>query len=105
MYKLFDKRDNFPFSIVRMPDLSGNIPSHIFYGSIMSEFLRIARATLLLTDFIPRASILYKRMTNQGGSVHKIFRQIKKAMLRHPEAFLKYKLPSNVIITKILGQQ
>ena len=46
VYKLFDKRDDFPFTIVRMPDLSGNIPSYIFYGSIMSEFLRIARCTL-----------------------------------------------------------
>ena len=38
VFKLFDKRDNFPFFIVRMPDLSGNIPSHVFYGSVMSEF-------------------------------------------------------------------
>ena len=42
IYKLFDKRDTFPFSIVRMPDLTGNIPSSMYYGSIMSEFLRIA---------------------------------------------------------------
>ena len=45
VYKLFDKRDGFPFTIIRMPDKRGNIPSHIFYGSIMSEFLRIGRAT------------------------------------------------------------
>ena len=50
-YKLFDKRDDFPFSILRMPDLSGNIPSFIFYGSIMSEFLRIARSTRLVENF------------------------------------------------------
>ena len=53
IYKLFDKRDTFPFSIVRMPDLTGNIPSSMYYGSIMSEFLRIARCTLLLADFVP----------------------------------------------------
>ena len=39
IYKLFDKRDDFPFSIVRMPDLTGNIPSSMYYGPIMSEFL------------------------------------------------------------------
>ena len=55
IYKLFDKRDNFPFFIVRMPDLGGNIPSHVFYGSAMSEFLRIARSTLLYSDFLPVA--------------------------------------------------
>ena len=52
VYKLFDKRGDFPFTIVRMPDLSGNIPSYVFYGSIMSEVLRITCCMLLLSDFI-----------------------------------------------------
>ena len=30
VYKLFDKRDAFPFSIVRMPYVSSNIPESIF---------------------------------------------------------------------------
>ena len=30
VYKLFDKRDKFPFFILRMPYLSSNIPSLIF---------------------------------------------------------------------------
>ena len=53
VHKLFDKRDAFPFSIVRMPDLSSNIPSNIFYGAVFSELLRIGRATLLFDDFVP----------------------------------------------------
>ena len=83
VYKLFDKRDGFPFFIVRMPDLTGNIPSHIFYGSIMSDFLRIARATLQYEEFLPRASDLYQRMINQGGSKNRILKQISKAVNRH----------------------
>ena len=58
MYKLFDKRDAFPFSIVRMPDLSSNIPSNIFHGTVFSELLRIARATLLFDDFVPREPVM-----------------------------------------------
>ena len=87
IYKLFDKRDNFPFFIVRMPDLGGNIPSHVFYGSVMSEFLRIARSTLLYSDFLPVARSLFKRMLNQGGSRVKLLNQIEKALNRHPTAF------------------
>ena len=101
VYKLFDKRDDFPFTIVRMPDLSGNIPSFVFYGSIMSEFLRISRCTLLLSDFIPRASALYKRMVKQGGSKNMVLRQIRKAMSRHPEPFQKYSSLPNQIMNKI----
>ena len=88
-----------------MPDLSGNIPSYVFYGSIMSEFLRIARCTLLLSDFIPRASSLYKRMISQGGSSNMVSRQIRKAMSRHQEPFQKYNTPANMIINKIIEQQ
>ena len=87
VYKLFDKRDGFPFFIVRMPDLSGNIPSHVFYGSVMSEFLRIARCTLLYPDFISSIISLFKRMLNQGGCENKLYMQIRKAFNGHPSSF------------------
>ena len=67
VYKLYDKRDAFPFSIVRMPYLSSNIPKKIFYSSLVGEFLRIARATLQISDFEPKAIDLIKRMLNQGA--------------------------------------
>ena len=98
VYKLFDKRDNFPFFIVRMPDLSGNIPSHVFYGSVMSEFLRIARSTLLYSDFLPVASNLLKRMINQGGAKDRLLQQISKAIRRHPDAFRQFSKKANEIV-------
>ena len=97
VYKIFDKRDNFPFFIIRMPDLSGNIPLHVFYGSVMSEFLRIARSTLLYADFLPVASNLVKRMISQGGSKIRILNQISKAISRHPTSFGKFSRSSFVI--------
>ena len=101
VYKLFDKRESFPFFIVRMPDLSGNIPSHVFYGSIMSEFLRIARCTLLYSDFLPSAVNLFKRMVSQGGSHSRILKQITKAMSRHPEPFSKFSKSTQEIVKDI----
>ena len=101
IYKLFDKRDGFPFFIVRMPDLSGNIPSHVFYGSIMSEFLRMARCTLMYSDFLSSAIGLIKRMVNQGGSKEKILLQIRKAILRHPEPFKKFNKRAKDIMNDI----
>ena len=44
-FGLFDKRDSFPFSIVRMPDKSSNVPSSIVYSAIDAESLRIARGS------------------------------------------------------------
>ena len=104
IYKLFDKRDNFPFFIVRMPDLSGNIPSHVFYGSVMSEFLRIARSTLRYSDFLPVCVSLFKRMINQGGSELKLLNQIKKALNRHFSSFDFSKSASQIIADIRSGQ-
>jgi len=97
VYKLFDKRDTFPFFIVRMPDLSGNIPGHIFYGSIMSEILRIARSTLHYNDFIPRTADLFKRMINQGAEPSKLSKQVDKVLNRHPDAFASFNESVNSI--------
>ena len=44
-FGLFDKRDSFPFSIVRMPDKLSHVPSSIVYSAIGAESLRIARAS------------------------------------------------------------
>ena len=103
IYKLYDKRDDFPFHIIRMPDKNGNIPLHIFYGSIMSEFLRIARATLLYADFLPRAQALFSRMINQGGEQSRVLAQIQRAITRHPEPFSKFAKTSLQIIHSITG--
>ena len=54
---LFDKRDAFPFSIVRMPYKSSNIPSTIFYSSIGAETLRIARASNTPNSFVTSVKI------------------------------------------------
>ena len=41
----FDKRDSFPFYIVRMPDKSSNVLSSIVYSVTGAESLIIARAS------------------------------------------------------------
>ena len=81
VYKLYDKGDAFPFSIVRMPYLCSNIPKKIFYSALVGEFLRIARATLYLSDFEPKAIDLVKRMLNQGGDRTSIEKYLLKIIL------------------------
>ena len=71
MYKPFDKKDKFPFLIVRMSHLSSNIPSanehlHIV-SSFLLELIRIARCIIILYEFIPRASEIVTRIIAQGG--------------------------------------
>ena len=70
-----------------MPHMSSNLPSTIFYGSIFLEALCIARCTLRINDFIPRASDLFSRMMAQGWNRA----TIKKAFQSYSTAFQKFR--------------
>ena len=104
VYKLYDKRDAFPFSIVRMPYLSSNIPKKIFYSALVGEFLRIARATLQISDFEPKAIDLIKRMLNQGADQKCVERYLLKIIRRHPESFTHFKTNPLEMVQKLLSQ-
>ena len=82
VYKLFDKRDNFPFFIVRMPDLTGNIPNHVFYGSVMSEFLRVARCSMRYEEkgVNKTTEVTLKNMTSRS----KFFGRTHESLLEEP---------------------
>ena len=87
IYKIFDKRDSFPFSFVRIPHIESNIPHNIFYSAIKGEFLRIACSTLCLMDFIPKAKELLEHMKQQGSKHGNTSTFLRKIILAHSESF------------------
>jgi hypothetical protein len=103
VYKLYDKRDDFPFFIVRMPHKDSNICQNIFYSSFVGEFLRIGRSTLLLQDFLPKAKELLGRMRKQGAEQNRTTRSLRKIILRHPEAFSQLGLATEPLIDAVTG--
>ena len=88
--RLFDKRDNFGFDIVRMPFYCSNVPSKMFYGSIGAEFLRISRATSKIEDLTRNCKQLLSRMLKQNGQMRRIKFSLIKMIQRHREVFIKY---------------
>ena len=103
IYKLFDKRDAFPFSIVRMPYVSSNIPESIFYSAMVGEFLRIARSTLLFEDFLPKTRDLIHRLKNQGAKQHTSIRHLRKIIQRHPEDFSHFRIETEDMLSRIMN--
>ena len=86
IYSLLHKRGSFLFSIVRMLHIESKIPQKMFYSAIKNEFLRIARSTLCLRDFMPKTEVLFERMKQQG-SKQKITKRFQgKILLAHPES-------------------
>ena len=76
--KLFDKRDAFPFSIVRLPFACSNIPTSVFYSSISAEILRIGRISSNLENFLISAKPVIVRAYKQGATAIKLTRALKK---------------------------
>ena len=86
-FGLFDKRDSFPFPIVRISDKSSNVPSSIVYSAIGAESLRIARASNNPESFSTAIKPLIARMNRQGVSIGKINSSVLKIFNKHHSDF------------------
>ena len=104
IYKLYDKRDDFSFSIVRMPHMCSNIPKAIFYSALVGEYLRIGRSTLKTEHFTPKAGELLQRMISQGASVSVSKKMISKIMSDHPEDFIQFNTDHNTLIENLFKE-
>ena len=82
---LYDKRDSFPFSIVRMPFKCSNMPSKIFKATVGGEVLRIGRACSSTESFVKSARCLVERMKRQGAHDKELGKILKKIFGRHEE--------------------
>ena len=81
--KLYDKRNNFPFSIVRLPFSCSNIPSAVFYNCIGAEILRIGRVSSTFENFKTDGKELLDRALKQGAKKVKLERLLKRNYGRH----------------------
>ena len=85
-----------------MHHLPSNIPSTIFYKSTFSEPFRVARCTLRINDFLPRASDLFSRIIAQCGNRAMLTKQLKKGFHHYPTVFRKFcKIHEEINIVKI----
>ena len=88
--KLYDKRDAFKFSVVRLPYICSNIPLKMYYATIGAEILRIGKATSEYSFFLESVSTLLRRMKKQGADGPGIKKILRKMIGRHREHFVKF---------------
>jgi len=72
--KLYDKGDDFTFTIVNFPFISSNIPASPTYGVYISQLIRYSRACAQYSDFLDRAQLLMQKLLKQ---------RLQKFYLRH----------------------
>ena len=86
-YNIYIYIYGFPFTIVRMPYRSSNIPSNMFYSSIGAEILRIAGASNNSDCFSLSIKQLVIRILKQGACKEKLNNVLFKFFNKHQNDF------------------
>ncbi|KAK3094440.1 hypothetical protein FSP39_001782 [Pinctada imbricata] len=100
---LYDKRDDFNFSITNFPFLISNIPSSPAYGVFISQLIRYARASTKYTDFVPGAKHLSDKLLSQGYVCDRLTSSMRKFYGRYGELVIHYDVQLSRMVDDILS--
>ena len=81
---------DFNFDIVNFPFLDGDVPQHPCYDVYISQLIRFARASSLVTDFNNRNKFLTAKLLKQGYQYQKLRKAISKFYRRHFDLIEKH---------------
>ena len=99
--KIYDKRDDFDFSIVNFPFLCSNIPESSAYGVFISQLIRYSRACSGYLDFFLRGKLLTSKLLRQGYKSYKLRNAFRMFYGRHHKLIDKYNMSVSHIITDL----
>lgn len=77
-YKLYDKRQDFSFKVVSLPNLASNIPVSAAYSVFYSQIIRIFYANNNIEHFYTSVVALIKKLCSQNFERNKLIYQIHK---------------------------
>ena len=87
---IYDKTDDFNFTVVKYPHLSGNIHFKRSHGLISSLLLRTTVCSHF-TQFQKRAQLITRRLIKRGFCKQLLKKQIQKFFMTHNYAVKKYR--------------
>jgi len=71
-HSLYDKRNDFDFKVISMPNMSSNVPVKPTYGVFYSQVLRLFNANNRLPNFIGDVKVLVDKLCKQNFEVTKL---------------------------------
>ena len=88
--KIFDKRNEFAFKIVKYPDTRSNIPDSIVYNVFCAQIVRYIRVCSHFQDFLACFQILLQNFLSKGCNINILKAKLKKTLVTHKLTFCKY---------------
>jgi hypothetical protein len=89
--QLYDKRDDFNFSI-NFPYLCSNIPASPAYGVYISQLIRYARACSTSDQFLVQGNLFTDKLMSQGFQLSRLQAAFRKFYGRYNDRICPYNL-------------
>jgi hypothetical protein len=100
--QLYDKRDDFNFSIVNIPYLCSNIPASLAYGVYISQLIRYAKANSIYDKFLVRGNLLTDKLRSQGFQLSRLQAAFRKFYGRYNDLICPYNLSLGHMLSDML---
>ena len=99
--QLYDKRDDFSFTIVNFPYICSKIPLSPAYGVYISQLIRYARACSTYDQFLSRSRLLTDKLMLQGFLQSRLMSAFRKFYGRYNDLIYNYKLSLSHMLSDI----
>ena len=90
--KLYDKRDDFNFSIVNFPYLCSNIPASPAYGVYISQIIRYTRACSTYDQYLVRGNLLTNKLMLHGFQLFRLQSAFRRFYCRYNDLICQFNL-------------
>ena len=77
IHKLYDKRNDFTFKVISMPNMSSNIPFRPTYGVFYSQIVRLFNANNSINIFKADVKNLMNKLIKQNFSHNLLKKQVQ----------------------------
>ena len=88
--QLYDKRNDFDFKVISMPNLKSNVPERRSYDVFYSQLFRLCNANTSLQGFIKDVKALKDKLLHQNFKIDLLNKYIKKFINAKPPCTYKY---------------
>ena len=99
--KLFDKRNEFKFNVISLPNMSSNIPINKAYSTYYSQIIRYFKANTNGSNFVNNVKCPYNKLCKQNFNKRLLLKYLKLFICKY-EPQLNAKFLTNICITSFL---
>jgi hypothetical protein len=90
--KIYDKRNDFNFPIVKFPDTKSNIPNRVVFNVYISQLLRFLRVCSEIDDFKTETKMLISCFLLKGCNRQLLVKKTIQTLKKHSKTFNKFNI-------------